>query len=571
MQQIRFLFVLVVFSMSLQVSAQQDVNFQHPVDGTITLSATFGELREGHLHTGIDITTGGVEGKKVYSVYDGYISRIVVSPYGYGKCLYITHPNGYTSVYAHLKSFTQDVSDYVREQQYKKKSFKVDLYLPKDKFKIKKGQLIAKSGNSGGSGGPHLHFEIRETGTEFPVNPQLFNFTIEDDITPLINSIAVFPYNNESFVNGKNKMFSANVIGKGKNQKISPDDTIKIAGPVYFGINTYDKINGRNNKNGVYSITCTFDDETIYDFSADKHSFSLGRCVNSVMDYPAYKQLGRRYYKTFREPNNTVMFTKQLNTTGLIKLVDEQVHKVNFEVKDVRGNTASVNFYVVVDDKHREVSPHVMQYNFDYRVDNAINQGDLIVNIPALSLFDNISFDVKTIYDGKESAENVVYRLGDNTITSFKPFDLSMPLVGMYAGEMGQHAYLAYKTKKGWKRVGSKVENGRVKAKVYDFGDYRIMVDTITPNVQCATLPEGQTPNLVGKKNLTLKIYDKDTDIASYYPTLNGEWILMDYDAKNDVITYHFDDKLKKGTNNLKIVVKDHCNNVTTLERTFIY
>ena len=176
------------------VAQESFPNYGKPLDIPIYLSATFGEIRPNHIHAGLDIKTQGVEGKKVFAVADGYISRIGVSPYGYGNVLYITHYDGYTSVYAHLQRFSGEIAKYVKDYQYKHKKFASQIYPDKDKFPIKKGDLIAYSGNSGGSGGPHLHFEIRHTLSEKPVNPMYFGYKIEDNTRPLIQGVSVYPY-----------------------------------------------------------------------------------------------------------------------------------------------------------------------------------------------------------------------------------------------------------------------------------------------------------------------------------------------------------------------------------------
>ena len=218
MKKIRSILVLLAFSVAISAVAQEFPKYGKPLDIPIYLSATFGELRPNHLHAGLDIKTQGVEGKKVYAVADGYISRIGVSPYGYGNVLYITHYDGYTSVYAHLQRFSGEIAKYVKQYQYKHKKFTSQIYPDKDKFPIKKGDLIAYSGNSGGSGGPHLHFEIRHTVSEKPVNPMYFGYKIEDDVRPLIQGVAVYPVDEESTLEGgiKPKYYSVTGGEKGK-------------------------------------------------------------------------------------------------------------------------------------------------------------------------------------------------------------------------------------------------------------------------------------------------------------------------------------------------------------------
>jgi len=239
------LFLLSFSLISLSIFSQ--TNYHSPLNFELLLSGTFGELRGSHFHTGIDIKTEGVEGQKVFSIADGYVSRIKVSTWGYGKAIYITHPDGNTSVYAHLKEFNKEIEKYVNEQQYKKENFEIQLFPSKEKFPIKRGEVIALSGNTGGSGGAHLHFEIRNTKSEHPINPLQFNFDVTDNIQPTIVGIKIYPHQNSS-VNNKNESVKYSLTKKGNNYSVNSKQIIKVNGDISFSISTYDKLNGAYNK-----------------------------------------------------------------------------------------------------------------------------------------------------------------------------------------------------------------------------------------------------------------------------------------------------------------------------------
>jgi len=228
--------------------------FRSPLDIPLLLSGNFGELRNNHFHSGLDIKTQGVEGQKVYAVADGFVSRIRIMPIGYGKIIYITHPNGYTSAYAHLQQFKGELAKEVKRYQYANETFEMDYYPPDTLLKVKKGDVVALSGNSGSSGGPHLHFEIRETVSEYAVNPLLFGFDIKDDVKPVIKSISVFPLNDTSYVNNRNATQEFGIIGSNGNYQLSNNVIITAYGQIGVGINTYDQQSGASNQNGVYSI-----------------------------------------------------------------------------------------------------------------------------------------------------------------------------------------------------------------------------------------------------------------------------------------------------------------------------
>ena len=196
-----FIFVTTLNVPEIQAQNEEKINFRSPLDIPLYLSGNFSELRSNHFHTGIDIKTQSVEGKAVYAVEDGYVARIKISTSGYGKAIYIRHPNGYTSVYGHLQKGNPEIEKYIQINQYKKETYTIELFPGKDELLVKKGDMIARSGNSGSSGGPHLHFEIRETRSEEPVNPLLYGFNITDNIRPIIKGIRIYPLSKNSYVN----------------------------------------------------------------------------------------------------------------------------------------------------------------------------------------------------------------------------------------------------------------------------------------------------------------------------------------------------------------------------------
>ncbi|RMG76485.1 MAG: M23 family metallopeptidase, partial [Bacteroidetes bacterium] len=318
--------------------------FRSPLDIPLLLAGNYGEIRSNHYHAGIDIKTEGVEGKNVYAAADGYVSRIKISEGGYGKALYITHPNGYTTVYAHLKRFNDTIEQYVRKQQYLKESYEIELFPPKNSLKVKKGDIIAVSGNTGGSGGPHLHFEIRETDTEVPINPLLFGFDIKDDIPPIIKHLTIYPIDDTSFVNRRSR--PKRYALSGSNGKYSLSATPEVKGIIGFGIEVIDKLNGSNNRCGIYSIDLTIDGDTIYRHHIEDIPFHKTRYINCHVDYEAWKKDGIKTQRCYRLPNNQLDFYDKLKYNGLYMFTDDSVHEVRFIVKDTYQNTSELVFNV---------------------------------------------------------------------------------------------------------------------------------------------------------------------------------------------------------------------------------
>ena len=323
------LLFIVLSTFSESIFAQ---DYHPPLDFKMLLSGTFGELRGDHFHAGIDIKTEGVEGQKVYAIANGYISRIKISTWGYGKVLYITQADGNTSVYAHLKIFSKEINDYVIKNQYKKESFEIQLYPPKDKFVIKKGEVIALSGNTGGSTGAHLHFEIRDTKTERPINPLQFDFDIADDIHPIINKIKMYAIDGEVDGNSTEKSFS---LKKNGGQYTLGEITPLVKGKVAFSISTYDKLNGAYNKNGVYAIKLLVDSNLIYHFQMDEFSFAESRFINAHIDYKEQKISHTKYHRCYKLPNNKLSVYQQMLEKEKVDVIFhpslEEVYPVGYE------------------------------------------------------------------------------------------------------------------------------------------------------------------------------------------------------------------------------------------------
>ena len=313
-------------------------NYTNPLNIDLILSGTFGELRSNHFHAGIDLKTKGVEGLNVYSIADGYISRVKVSSFGYGKVIYIAHYDGNTSVYAHLKEFSQKIDSIVKIEQYKIKKFEIDYYLQKDAIKIKQKEIIGKSGNSGSSAGAHLHFEIRDSKTQKPINPLYFNFNIKDDIKPEIKKLKVYNLNNT------NKHQTFDVIKKENNYFV--DDTLHTNGDFGIGISTYDKSNYAYNKNGVYSIKLYVDEKLTFHFIADTLDFITTRFINAHIDYKEKIQNKIKYHRLFKLPFNKLKNYKTNINNGIISLADTNIHNLKIHVEDYNQNLSEIKLKV---------------------------------------------------------------------------------------------------------------------------------------------------------------------------------------------------------------------------------
>ena len=301
---IRILFIISLIISSLTDTPKEKEQFISPVRIPLLLSANFGELRIDHFHSGIDIKTQGVTGKEVQAASAGYVYRITVSPGGFGNALYIRHTSGYSTVYGHLERFAPEIEEYVKAKQYENKSFGVSLYLSKEQFPVKQGDLIAYSGNTGSSGGPHLHYEIRKSDNEVPVNPLQFDFGAADNIKPVIEKLFIYPLTKETTVNGKKSVRKIDVSGAHGNYYIPAENEITINGEAGFGIKSFDLLNDSYNKCSVYSIELLIDSMTVFKYKMDKFSFSESRYINSHIDYETFMKDKIFIERTYLLPND---------------------------------------------------------------------------------------------------------------------------------------------------------------------------------------------------------------------------------------------------------------------------
>ncbi|MBE0651380.1 MAG: M23 family metallopeptidase [Bacteroidales bacterium] len=576
-----FLFCLAfLFMMTsvLPLRAQEQrikTNFRSPVEFPLYLSGTFGELRAGHFHSGIDIKTDGVTGKKVYAVASGYISRINVSLTGYGNALYITHPDGYVSVYGHLERFNPQIQAYVRKIQYQRQSFTVELFPPKGRLPVKKGEVIAYSGESGGADGPHLHFEVREAKTEFPVNPLLFEgIHVVDHRDPKIYRLAVYKTNATPCEKDVPDTTIYLVSGSGKDCFIKNNPVIKVSGPFSLGVQSNDVMDHVANRDGDYSIKLYEDDQLVWGLEMNKISFFTTRYINSLIDYNYYEKTDRRLVRTEIDTNNRVPNYFSVQDSGIFRFQDDKVHHFKYEVSDIYRNTSVLKFSMqeapaenCKGEKEKIEKKPAVGHSFRFNRDEKINTGDIRLNFPKNTFYRSFLFRLKE-YPQKKDLLSSVYEVGTRFTPVQRYFDLSIK-VPKIDDRLLEKLYIGYAQDdraKIYNYAGGKFVNGWLETKARTLGCYAILADTIKPVVKPVNFKNGT--HLVKQKSLKVIIEDKPTGIRDYRPTLNGHWILMEYLPKKKLLVYHFDQYLKKGKNEFKLVVHDMVGNTTELKAT---
>lgn len=537
--------------------------FREPLDIRLLLSGTFGEIRANHFHSGIDIKTGGVEGAPVYAVADGYVSRIKVSAYGFGKAMYVTHPNGLVSVYGHLSKYNKTIGDHVRNEQYRRENFEIELFPAAADFPVKKGDIIAFSGNSGSSGGPHLHFEIRDDASQKPINPLLFGYEVKDFIRPVISSVKIYPEDENSKVNGKNSAVRYLVEGWGTEHKLASNPTIRLSGHISFAIQTSDLLNDSDNKNGPYAISLFIDSKEVFHIQMETFSFDDTRYVNSLLDYEEYARNNVRLQQTRIDPGNKLDIYRETQNKGIYLFNDTLSHTIKYEVTDAAGNLSSLIFKIKSDrypgnpatPAKQEIAAVNTKF-FNYNVPNSFNASELSLDAPRGVFYDSFVFK----YDSAKQlpgTHSLVHKIHDRYTPVHDYMNISIKTIKL-PENLSSKALIARIGDDGKSLTsvgGTWVSNGYVTAKIREFGNYCVTIDTIAPRIK-AIHPE-YFSKMAGHKEIRLVISDELSGIASYRGMLNGKWILMEYDAKNDVLIYQVDDLLKPGLNTLLVEVRD--------------
>ncbi|MBL7472111.1 M23 family metallopeptidase [Robertkochia sediminum] len=533
--------------------------FQAPVDIPIILAGNFGELRSNHFHAGLDIKTQQREGLKVYAIESGYISRIKVQHYGYGKALYLTHANGYTSVYAHLQKMAPKIEKFLKSKQYSSRSYETDLYLEPSDLKVEKGEVIAYSGNTGSSAGPHLHFEIRDMAQK-PINPLYFGYEVADSEAPRILDLYAYPYNRNAVVNGADQKIKLHI---NRNEDGSyTSEKVYATGGIGFGINTYDRQDLAYNKNGAYEVRMNVNGSPYFSYKFETFSFGESRYINTLIDYDHYEKRGSRIQKCFLEPYNKLSIYRDNKNNGIIDVKDGNTYKVVLEVADFHGNATSIT--IPVAGKPQEVTRPKDEVKGDYYViagrDNLYQLEDATVFFPKGTFYHDFHAIIKNTDMG--------VLVADPGIAVKSPYTLTMTGKNIPQEQKDQY-FIAHKDDRG----RTYYENTYLKDSIYStrtrsLGKFSLVRDSIPPKIRAGNFRKGQT--LSNFRYLRLYISDDLSGINTYEASIDGQWVLMEYEYKKGSLTFDFSDLEFKGNkHDLEVKVTDNVGNSTTFNTSF--
>lgn len=561
-----FIFLFLLFQGC--ILSAQDYGFRNPLEIPLTLSGTFAELRGNHFHAGLDIRTNGTEGYKVYAIGDGYVSRVKVSPWGYGKVVYIAHPNGITSVYAHLQRFKGDLADFVLEQQYYRESFSIDLYLPAGKIPVKKGDVIALSGNTGGSGGPHLHFELRTTSNQHPVNPLEYGFKIDDFKSPVIRSLRIYPVEGKSKIEGGTNSRVIMLRNSGGAYTPSIPDTLDVEGPFFMGISVYDQQNGSYNKNGFYEIILEVDDQKFWHIKGDEFSYSESRYINSLIDYNLYKANGERYVITRVQSNNRLNIYETVKDDGIIHFKEKGLHSLTYRVRDFAGNESAIMIlvrykgdpepYKLASVEHGTGVMLDPDKTTDYRADG------ISISFPSGAVYESFELSIEE-QARRSKAYAPSWKIHDHHIPVHKSYSLTIKADTV--PEAIASKMMIKRLSPGTNYYRTERKGDLFTAKVRDFGLYTVAADTIKPLIKPLNI--SQNSILSSSSSIRIKVKDYSSGINSFRAEVDGEWILMEYEPKKSLLYHEFDGHIKKGKHTFRLEVTDLAGNKNSYECSF--
>jgi len=530
------------------------------MDIPLILAGSFGELRSNHFHSGIDIKTQQRQGLPIYAIGDGSVTRIKISHWGYGKVLYVAHPNGYTSVYGHLQKFSPEIEAFIKKEQYRKKSYEVEVFPEYGEVKVEKGKVIAYGGNTGGSSGPHLHFEIRSSISEKPTNPLLYGLEVRDATNPTLVKLFGYPLSENAQVNQSKNVIELDF--KKLEDGTFLAEKVNALGTIGLGFIGYDRQDLAANKNGVYSVQQSVNGKVYTEYDFESFSFSETRYINTLIDYQRYGRYRQRIQQLFKLPGNRLSIYNQLHNDGKIEVNEGLSYTVELLIKDYEGNLVKATIPIEgkvepikIEKDEKKTENYVIA-----KKPNNYDLGAAKIYFPSNTFYDDFYIDLKKDDDTITVHNNQVAAHRNFTIT----FDVSK-----YSKEERKQLFIARLDRRLRPRHASTYKRGTTfTTRTRNLGTYTLASDTIAPRIRSKNFKEKQWLN--NYRYLSVHISDDLSGVDTYSATLNGEWILMEYEPKTNTLTYNFDDViLDQKECELEVVVTDNVGNSSTFTSTF--
>lgn len=551
--KISIVFLLLIAFYAFDYQAARAVKLYKPMDLPNILSGTFGELRGGHFHAGIDIKTTGRTGFPIKSIDQGYVSRIKVSPYGYGKAVYIDHQNGLTSVYAHVEDFSPKIRIKVYELMRANKNNELNHYFEADEIPIDSKEIIAYSGNTGGSMGPHLHFELRESDLQIPVNPLLYNYKIEDKKAPIINDVFLYDLEDNMGIENPTRLPSLKM------------DTLKLnSSTIGISVSAYDQQDGNYNRNGVYSIDVHLDSSLVFSFKMDKISYSESRYIQAHSDQHVREKFRQKVHRCFILPGDALSIYKQVENSGKIKLEGEKTHLLELTVKDINGNRSIRKWWLKKEGKSeffiKEDKSDEHKFAVNYRQSFDHEGENWIINIPQNAFYYNTYLSFEEV---DTSAPNIIgnkLKIHSKHFDTHRKFTLSLENVSRM--KHPEKAVIVREVDGNKKFLTTYYKNGTWWTKSRSFGNYFLVMDTTKPELLKTDLDAKQ-------KKVTFYAKDTQSGIVDYHAFINGAWSICYYDAKNDAFEVDCNACFEQSGTELVLQLSDEKNNILSVNKKF--
>lgn len=539
------------------VQAQEEsaaLIFRPPFDFPLSLSGNFGELRSNHFHGGVDFKTQGEVGKPVHCIADGYVSRVLVTPGGYGQALYITHPNGYTSVYGHLQKFAPSVAKVVEEYQYEHETFAVDLKFEPHQINFKSGEIIALSGNEGYSFGPHLHMEIRHTDTGELIDPlQFYTDKIKDTTPPRATLVMLYPQRGKGVVEGSQRKKAIPVASLGK--------PVTAWGEIAAGIKAYDYMDGTHNNYGVHSVVLYVDTAEVFRSTVNGVLPEENRMINAWTDYEERVRKNSWIMRSRILPGNRLRMLQADDKRGVVSIDQERDYHFCYVLTDLYGNKSPYRFTVQGRRQPLEEYHPQAKHYLAWDKGNVIQEPGMELAVPRGMLYEDVALNSLVIKD--TAAISYQYQLHDEPVPLQGGCTLTIGIRHLPVADTSKY-YVARKTGNRKASAGGTYENGWVKTAIRELGTYMVALDTVPPRVTPLNKPQWKTGNI------QFKIGDAETGIKDYKVMIDGQFALFGFSSKNAKLWMKQPERLKKGMpHKLELVVTDYCGNETREEYSF--
>ena len=555
----------VSFIILISVFTTYSQSYIYPLKNKPQLSANFGELRSNHFHSGIDLKTNATVNMPVYSIEKGYVSRINVSASGYGLALYVTHPTGHTSVYAHLNAFSHKIAAFIKAKQYEKESYEIDIPVPANELPVQKGEQIALSGNTGGSAGPHVHFEIRDTETEHALDALPFYVNqIPDTSRPSFQGIAVYPIDNKGIVNGYANPVRLPVnISKSGNQSVN---TVNAWGKIGLGIKAVDRMNGQSNVFGVKNIRVYVDNNLIFSSTLNRFPFDKTRMLNTYTDFVNWKLRKSFYTLLYLEPGNTLPIYNKVANNGIIDINEERAYAIRYEIEDNNHNKNTLNFTINGKQGVISLTPSSDQFMM-WNTDNSFLKMDMVLTIPANNLYNNLPFNYKRIDNNSYLSD--IHQINNRPVPLHNSASLWIKLKTDNLPNKQNYGVVKLSSE-GNNWIGGIYKNGGVEASIRELGDkYAVDYDNIYPSISPVSI------NTWAKtKKIIIQAKDTKSGISSFRGEIDGKFALFAHDMKSANYIYTFDERMGNPSGQsrqLKITVTDVAGNTIENSYEFVY